>query len=85
MRGAGAFSGFVERRRWELMYEDGAGWGYQLDGSTSPDSIVPAIRANGELTSRWLWQGSATNAYGNDTLRLFAPLDYRPSAKRKPR
>jgi hypothetical protein len=76
--GAGALSGFVQRRRWELMYEDGGALGnYQLNGSNLAGLNRAALRANGELTSRWLWQGSATNAFGNDTLRLFAPLDYR--------
>jgi hypothetical protein len=76
--GAGAFSGYVERPRWQLMYEDGGGLGnFMLNGSHLAGLNRAAIRANGELTARWLWQGSATNAYGNDTLRLFAPLDYR--------
>jgi hypothetical protein len=76
--GAGAFSGYVERPRWQLMYEDGGALGnFMLNGSHLAGLNRAAIRANGELTSRWLWQGSATNAYGNDTLRLFAPLDYR--------
>jgi hypothetical protein len=60
------------------MYEDGGGLGnFMLNGSHLAGLNRAAIRANGELTARWLWQGSATNAYGNDTLRLFAPLDYR--------
>ncbi len=76
--GAGALSGFIQRRRWELMYEDGGALGnYQLGGSNLVGLNRAALRANGQLTTRWLWQGSATNAYGNDTLRLFAPLDYR--------
>lgn len=76
--GAGALSGFVQRHRWELMYEDGgAVANYQLDGSNLVGLNRAALRANGQLSTRWLWQGSATNAYGNDTLRLFAPLDYR--------
>jgi hypothetical protein len=76
--GAGAFSGYVERPRWQLMYEDGGGLAnFMLNGSNLVGLNRAAIRANGDLSSRWLWQGSATNAYGNDTLRLFAPLDYR--------
>jgi hypothetical protein len=79
--GAGALSGFVQKPRWELMYEDGGALaGYQVP-STSGSSFSGlnrgALRANGEVNSRWLWQGSLTNAYGSDTLRLFAPLDYR--------
>jgi hypothetical protein len=76
--GAGALSGFVQRRRWELMYEDGGALGnYQLRGSNLAGLNRAAVRANGQLTSRWLWQGSATNAYGTDRLRLLAPLDFR--------
>jgi len=76
--GAGAFSGHIERPRWELMYEDGGALAnFMLDGSNFVGLNRAAIRANGNVTPRWLLQGSATNAYGNDTLRLFAPLDYR--------
>ena len=76
--GAAALSGYVQRRRWELMYEDGGALAnFQLDGSHLVGLNRAALRANGQLSARWLWQGSATNAYGNDTLRLFAPLDYR--------
>ncbi len=76
--GAGALSGFVQRRRWELMYEDGgAGGNFMLDASHLVGLNRGALRANGEVNSRWLWQGSVTNAYGNDTFRLFAPLDFR--------
>jgi hypothetical protein len=76
--GAGALSGYVQRRRWELMYEDGGAAGnYLANGSNYAGLNRAALRANGELSSRWLWQGSATNAYGSDTLRLFAPLDFR--------
>ncbi|AXC11807.1 hypothetical protein ACPOL_2485 [Acidisarcina polymorpha] len=76
--GAGALSGYIQRRRWELMYEDGGALGnFQLNGSNLVGLNRAALRANGQLNARWLWQGSATNAYGNDTLRVFAPLDYR--------
>jgi hypothetical protein len=79
--GVGAFSGFVQKPRWELMYEDGGSLaGYQVpssNGSNFAGLNRGALRANGEVSSRWLWQGSLTNAYGSDTLRLFAPLDYR--------
>ena len=76
--GAGALSGYVKRHRWELMYEDGGALGnFQLNGSNLVGLNRAAFRANGQLSNRWLWQGSATNAYGTDKLRLFAPLDYR--------
>jgi hypothetical protein len=76
--GAGALSGYFQHPRWELMYEDGGGLAnFQLNGSNFVGLNRAAIRANGQLTPRWLWQGSTTDAYGNDTLRLFAPLDYR--------
>jgi hypothetical protein len=35
------------------------------------------LRATGELTSRWTWQGTATNTYGTDATRVVAPLDFR--------
>jgi hypothetical protein len=77
--GAGALSGFIQHRRWELMYEDGgAGGNFAAAGTNHLVGLNrAALRANGEVNARWLWQGSATNAFGNDTLRLFAPLDYR--------
>jgi hypothetical protein len=77
--GAGAISGFIQRPRWELMYEDGGGLGnFMIDGTNNFVGLNRgALRANGQFTPRWLWQGSATNSYGNDTFRIFAPLDYR--------
>jgi len=76
--GSAALSGFIARPRWELMYEDGGALGnYQFNGNNLVGLNRAAIRANGNLATRWLWQGSATNAFGNDKLRLFAPLDYR--------
>ena len=76
--GAAAISGFVERRRWEMMYEDGGALGdYHFNGANLVGLNRAAIRVNGEVSSRWLWQGSVTNAYGNDTVRTIAPLDFR--------
>ena len=76
--GAAAISGYVQRRRWELMYEDGGALGdYQFSGAHYVGLNRGALRANGRLSSRWLMQGSVTNAYGNDTLRTVAPLDFR--------
>jgi len=76
--GAAAISGHIERPRWELMYEDGGALAnFMNDGSNLVGLNRAALRANGNVNPRWLWQASATNAYGNDTLRLFAPLDYR--------
>jgi hypothetical protein len=35
------------------------------------------LRATGEISPRWTWQGSATNTYGTDAVRVVAPLDFR--------
>ncbi len=77
--GIGAASGLVKRRRWEFMYEDGFGEAnYLAQGKRYRVGLNRgALRANGELAPHWEWQGSLANTYGNDTLRLFAPLDYR--------
>jgi hypothetical protein len=76
--GVGAFTGHIERPKWELMYEDGGGLGNLMSaGSNLVGVNRAAIRANANVTPRWLLQGSATNAFGNDGFRLFAPLDYR--------
>ena len=69
----------LERRRWQFMAEDGGGLAdFQAGGN---DYFVglnrAAVRATGEISPRWTWQGTATNTYGNDTARVVAPLDFR--------
>lgn len=75
--GAGAMT--LERRRWQFMVEDGGGLGDLKAGGG--DYLVglnrAAIRATGEINSRWTWQGTATNTYGTDAARIVAPLDFR--------
>lgn len=76
--GVGAGSAFVARRRWQMMGEDGGGLGdFQLNGGHLVGLNRAAVRATGEFTTRWSWQGSATNTYGTDALRVVAPLDFR--------
>jgi hypothetical protein len=76
--GVGVAAGLLERRRWRLMAEDGGGLAdFQLNGSHLVGLNRAALRATGELTSRWTWQGSATNTYGTDATRVVAPLDFR--------
>ena len=76
--GVGAAAGLLERRRWRLMAEDGGGLAdFQLNGAHLVGLNRAALRATGELTSRWTWQGSATNTYGTDATRVVAPLDFR--------
>jgi hypothetical protein len=76
--GVGAAAGMLSRRRWRIMAEDGGGLAdFQLDGDHLVGLNRGALRATGELTSRWTWQGSATNTYGTDAARVVAPLDFR--------
>ncbi len=77
--GIAAATGFLRHRRWELAYEDGFGEAnYRSQGQGYRVGLNRgALRANGKLTAHWQWQGSMANSYGNDILRLFAPLDYR--------
>ncbi len=76
--GVGAAAGLLERRRWRLMAEDGGGLAdFQLNGAHLVGLNRAALRATGEITSRWTWQGSATNTYGTDATRVVAPLDFR--------
>ena len=73
-----AGAGLIEKQRWQLMAEDAVGTGdFQLDGAHFAGLNRFAMRATGQLSERWTWQGNATNTYGTDALRLFAPLDYR--------
>jgi hypothetical protein len=78
--GLGALSGFVARRRWQFMVEDGGGLGdFQLNSVDGANRVYlnrTAVRGLGELSARWSWLASAANTYGNDTFRTFAPLDY---------
>jgi len=73
-------SGLIARRRWQFMLEDGGGLGdFQLNSVDGANRVYlnrAAIRGLGQLSSRWSWQASAANTYGNDTFRTFAPLDY---------
>ncbi len=74
----GAASGLIERRRWQMMLEDGGALGdLQLGGASFAGLNRAAARATGEVNTRWSWQGSATNTFGTDALRTVAPLDYR--------
>jgi hypothetical protein len=76
--GLGAAAGLIERHRWQAMLEDAGGGGdYQLQGARFAGLNRFAARATGEVNERWTWQGNATNTFGTDVLRLFAPLDYR--------
>ena len=50
---------------------------FQLNGAHLVGLNRAALRATGEITSRWTWQGSATNTYGTDATRVVAPLDFR--------
>jgi hypothetical protein len=76
--GLGAASGLLERRRWQLMAEDAGGLAnLQLGGSHLVGMNLSALRATGEVSTRWTWQGSATNTYATDATRQFGPLDYR--------
>jgi hypothetical protein len=76
--GLGAMSALVERRRWQMMAEDAGGVAdFQLSGAHFVGLNLAAIRATGEVTPRFTWQGSATNTYGTDAVRQVAPLDYR--------
>ena len=77
--GLGAAAGIIERRRWQFMAEDGGGLAdFKVDGG---DYLVglnrAAVRATGEISPRWTWQGTATNTYGTDAARVVAPLDFR--------
>jgi hypothetical protein len=77
--GLGAAAGIIERRRWQFMAEDGGGLADLKVGGG--DYLVglnrAAVRATGEINSRWTWQGTATNTYGTDAARIVAPLDFR--------
>lgn len=76
--GLGAAAALIEKHRWQLMLEDAGGAGdYHLAGPHFAGLNRVAARATGELNERWTWQGNATNTYGSDSLRTFAPLDYR--------
>jgi hypothetical protein len=73
-----AGDGLIEKHRWQMMIEDASGAGdYQLGGAHFAHLNRFATRATGELNEQWTWQANATNTYGTDGLRLFAPLDYR--------
>ena len=76
--GLGAVAGLLERPRWQLMGEDGGGLAdLQYSGGHLVGLNRAALQVTGELAPRWTWQGSATNTYGTDAARQFAPLDYR--------
>jgi len=76
--GLGAISGYVQRRRWQWMYEDGGGLGdFQFHGAHFVGLNRGTMRFAGQATPRWTWQGTVTNTFGNDTLRAAAPLDFR--------
>lgn len=76
--GLGAAAGLIEKHRWQAMLEDAGGGGdYQLQGAHFAGLNRFAARATGEVNQRWTWQVNATNTFGTDALRLFAPLDYR--------
>jgi hypothetical protein len=77
--GLGAAAGIIEKRRWQLMAEDGGGLADFKAGGA--DYFVglnrAAVRATGEIDPRWTWQGTATSTYGTDAARVVAPLDFR--------
>jgi hypothetical protein len=76
--GLGAMAGFIQRRRWQFMIEDGGGLAdFQLDGAHLVGLNRGALRATGDISERWSWQGTATNTYGTDAARVVAPLDFR--------
>ena len=73
-----AMAGLLERQRWQMMVEDAGGAGdYQLGGAHFAGINRFALRATGEVSTRWTWQGNVSNTYGTDALRVYAPLDYR--------
>lgn len=76
--GLAAAAGLIEKHRWQMMIGDAGGAGdYQLHGTNFAGLNRFAARATGELNERWTWQGNATNTFGTDAFRVFAPLDYR--------
>jgi hypothetical protein len=76
--GVGVGAGLIARRRWQMMAEDGGGLAdFVLNGNYLVGLNRAAVRATGEISPRWTWQGSATNTYGTDAARVVAPLDFR--------
>jgi hypothetical protein len=73
-----AGAGLIEEHRWQMMVEDAAGFGDAEFGGPSFAGLNRfAARATGDVNERWTWQANATNTFGTDALRTFAPLDYR--------
>jgi hypothetical protein len=73
-----AGAGLIEKHTWQMMIEDAAGFGdAQYQGASFAGLNRFAARGTGEITPRWTWQANATDTYGTDALRTFAPLDYR--------
>jgi len=73
-----AGAGLIEKHRWQLMMEDAAGLGNaEYAGANFAGLNRFAARGTGELSERWTWQANATDTFGTDALRTFAPLDYR--------
>ena len=77
--GIGAAKLFIERRRLQVMAEDGGGL---ADLNAGGEHFLiglnrAAVRFNGEVSPRWTWQGTATNTYGTDAARIAVPLDFR--------
>lgn len=73
-------SAFLDRERWQLSIEDaGALTSAEASGGSSGFAGLNrgAIRIGVQPTERLTWQASAANSFGNDALRLVAPLDER--------
>ncbi len=77
--GIGAGKLLLEHRRFQFMAEDGGGFA-DLNAGGNQYLVGlnrAAVRATGEVTPRWTWQGMATNTYGTDAARIVVPLDFR--------
>ena len=66
------------RRRWQFSADDiGSGGDFRQKGSDAAVGLnLVTLRLKTELTPRVLLQVRATNTFGTDAYRLFAPLDY---------
>ncbi len=72
-------AGFLDRNRWQLAVEDVGALASngQVGGRSFAGLNRAAIRFGSQPSQRLTWQASATNTFGTDGLRVFAPLDER--------
>ncbi len=70
---------FLDRTRWQLAIEDVGALASngQVGGRSFAGLNRAAIRFGSQPSQRLTWQASATNTFGTDGLRVFAPLDER--------